>query len=107
MINGLSFISWSEFSDSCDYLPVRDRLHTCHEGTYIVVKKFRRVCRELVSSVSVPMKTTTASVPTKPLSDSVLTSVSVASGASVRSKMTSNAVPTKSISVSVPTQASW
>ena len=72
MIAGLSFISWTEFPDSCNHLLVRDGLHACHEGTYIVVKKFRRVCRELVPSVSVPMNTTTASVPTKPTSNSVL-----------------------------------
>ena len=52
MIAGLSFVSWPEFPDSNDHLLAGDGLHTCHEGTYIVVKKFRRVCREFVPSFS-------------------------------------------------------
>ena len=71
-IRGLNFISLSEFSESSDHLLARDGLKTSHEGTYIVAKKFRRVCRELttVPIVSVPTKNsplvpTIASVNTK------------------------------------------
>ena len=107
-IAGLSFISWPEFPDVCDHLLARDGLHTCQEGTYIVAKKFRRVCRELaaIPRVSAPTKSTT--VPTNDCVSyaSVLSSVCVDIGASVRSESTSNSVPTKSTStVSVPTKA--
>ena len=83
-IRGLNFISWSEFSESSDHLLARDGLQTSHVGTYIVAKKFRRVCRELttVPIVSVPTKNRPL-VPTSdsesispmhvPTSDSVMT----------------------------------
>ena len=74
-IRGLNFISWSEFSESSDHLLARDGLQTSHEGTYIVAKKFRRVCRELttVPIVSVPTKNS----PLVPTIDSVNTKTSV------------------------------
>ena len=42
----LSFISWPEFSPSSENLLAKDGLHLSHEGTYILSKKFQRVCRE-------------------------------------------------------------
>ena len=74
-IRGLNFISWSEFSESSDHLLARDGLQTSHEGTYMVAKKFRRVCRELttVPIVSVPTKNS----PLVPTIDSVNTKTSV------------------------------
>ena len=41
------FVSWPEFTEPNGHLLGRDGLHTCHEGTYIVARKFLQVIRDV------------------------------------------------------------